>query len=282
MTEEIPDWRSYPAGVPVAVLVERGDRALAHGDVVGAGNWYVYANLRGTPGMREKLAALIPQLEELASQENADAKALLGGVILDADSDPVRAARLFKEASEAGIIEGKRGLGFLFDNGIGVPEDPVQANRLFLEAAEAGDGYAAYNLAVNYYKAHGVRRNAREFMRWLRFGAEQGIPKASALLGDTLSAQGRDQEALSWYVKAAESGHTPAMYVAGCWYRDSTGVNADPVQAVRWFLTMLDSGNGDGVHDAIQLARTMTDEQIREAGRLSGHETDAELLIRRR
>ncbi|MFF4738195.1 tetratricopeptide repeat protein [Streptomyces sp. NPDC001262] len=281
MTDEPRDWRAYPAGVPLAVLVERGDGALARGDGVAAGNWYMHAKRRGAPGMREKLVGLASRLEELLKRGDAEAKALLGGVLLDTGSDPARAARLFGEAAEAGVVEGKRGIGFMLNSGVAVHRDPVKANQLFLEAANGGDGYAAYNLAVNYYNGHGVGRNAREFMRWLRCASERGIPEACALLGDKLSAQGHDEEALSWYVSAAESGHAPAMYVAGCWYRDGTGVDADPVQAVRWFLTMLDRGNADGIHEAIQLARGMTEAQVREAGRLARREADAVLLMRR-
>ncbi|MEU7166295.1 tetratricopeptide repeat protein [Streptomyces morookaense] len=281
MTEESLDWRTYPAGIPLAVLVDRGDVALARGDAVAAGNWYMHAKRRGAPGMREKLAGLVSQLEELLTRGDADAKALLGGVLLDTASNPARVVRLFSEAAEAGVAEGKRGLGFMLNSGAAVQQDPVRANRLFLEAANSGDGYAAYNLAVNYYNGHGVGRNAREFMRWLRCASERGIPEACALLGDKLSAQGHDEEALSWYVRAAESGHAPAMYAAGCWYRDGTGVAAEPVQAVRWFLTMLDRGNANGVHEAILLARQMTEEQVREAGRLAGRESDAVLLMGR-
>ncbi|NVK80023.1 tetratricopeptide repeat protein [Streptomyces morookaense] len=231
--------------------------------------------------MREKLVGLASRLEELLKCGDAEAKALLGGVLLDTGSDPARAARLFGEAAEAGVVEGKRGLGFMLNSGVAVHRDPVKANQLSLEAANSGDGYAAYNLAINYYNGHGVGRNVREFMRWLRCASERGIPEACALLGDKLSAQGHDEEALSWYVSAAESGHAPAMYVAGCWYRDGTGVDADPVQAVRWFLTMLDRGNADGIHEAIQLARGMTEAQVREAGRLARREADAVLLMRR-
>jgi hypothetical protein len=58
------------------------------------------------------------------------------------------------------------------------------------------------------------------------------------------------------------------------------GTEPDPVQAVRWFLGMLDRGNGDGVHDAIELAKHgMTDEQIRDAGRLATRPVEAEALI---
>ncbi|MDX2677064.1 hypothetical protein [Streptomyces soliscabiei] len=48
----------------------------------------------------------------------------------------------------------------------------------------------------------------------LRVAAELGIPEACAVLGDQLARKGSDEESLAWYVKAAESGHAPAMFAA--------------------------------------------------------------------
>ncbi|MGX1887603.1 hypothetical protein [Streptomyces sp. NPDC055287] len=71
------------------------------------------------------------------------------------------------------------------------------------------------------------------------------------------------------------------MNAAACWYRDGFGTAPDPVQAVRWFFVMLAHGDGDGIHEAIQLARAgaLDEEQIREAGRLAGDPGAAEALI---
>ncbi|MEV1078331.1 hypothetical protein AB0I98_08765 [Streptomyces sp. NPDC050211] len=106
------------------------------------------------------------------------------------------------------------------------------------------------------------------------------MTEAAAVLGDRLAAIDEDAEALSWYLHAARQGHTGSMVAAGCWYRDDLGTAPDPVQAVRWFLAMVDSGNGDGIHEAIQLVKqSMTGEQIRTAGQLASRSSEAETLI---
>ncbi|MFE3185526.1 tetratricopeptide repeat protein [Streptomyces violascens] len=278
MSEE---WRRFPEGVPASRLLDFGSAAERRGDLVAAGNWYFHAKRRGAFDARGKLSSLSQMIEGLADAGDADAKALLAGIALD-DGSNSKALRLFREAAELGAVEAKRGLGYMLTNGIGVQRDSVAASRLLLEAAKSGDGYAAYNLAVNYYNGDGVTRNAREFLRWLRFAAELGIPEACAFLGDKLSAQGNLDEALIFYVRAAKSGHVPAMLLVGRRYRDGIGAPSNLVQAVRWFLAMLDRGNGDGVHEALELVPEMTVEQIREAGRLSNREADAEVLIRRK
>ncbi|MFG2792658.1 tetratricopeptide repeat protein [Streptomyces sp. NPDC048419] len=280
MGESVLDWHLFPAGVSVAELIRRAEDADARGDLVGAGNWYFHAKRRGAAGVRDRIAALVPGLESAVAQGDVDAKALLAAILLDRKGDLSRAARLFGEAADAGVVEGMRELAFMLTNGLGVGRDPARANALFRAAADAGDGYAAFNLSVNYHQGVGGPRNFRDFSRWLQVAADLRIPEACAVLGDQLARKGEDQESLGWYVKAAESGHAPAMFAAARRYRDGVGCEADPVQAVRWFLAMLDRGNGDGIHEAIRLAPSMTSDQIRQAGRLSGRESEAESLIR--
>ncbi|MER8032085.1 tetratricopeptide repeat protein [Streptomyces bauhiniae] len=279
MGEDVLDWHSFPAGMSTAELVKNAKDADSRGDLIGAGNWYFHAKRRGAIGVEGRIAGLVPGLELAVAQGNGDAKALLAAVLLDRGDDLGRAVRLFGEAADAGVVEGMRELGFMLTNGVGVNRDPVRANVLFRQAAEAGDGYAAFNLSVNYYHGAGGARNFREFSRWLQVAANLGIPEACAVLGDQLAKEGRETESLDWYVKAAKSGHAPAMFAAARRYRDGVGCEVDPVQAVRWFLAMLDRGNGDGVHEAINMAPLMTPDQIRKAGRLAGRTSEAELLL---
>ncbi|MEU4352334.1 tetratricopeptide repeat protein [Streptomyces sp. NPDC023838] len=281
MSEIAPEWRQFPRGVSAASLVSRGEASLREGDIVAAGNWFVYAMRKGEGQARSRLGDLMPQLESLAMR-NVDAKALLAGIMLDLSIDVDRSFELFGDAAESGVPEGKRGLGFMLLHGLGVQKDPVRANLCFESALQDGDLYSAYNLAVNFHNGAGVERNDSEYLRLLRMAAEGGIPEACALLGDELSDRDLDAEALSYYLQAAEEGHAPAMFVAACWCRDGVGTEVDKVRAIRWFLGMLDRGDADGIHPAHELAQGMAIGEVREAGRLAGREEEAELLIRGR
>ena len=42
------------------------------------------------------------------------------------------------------------------------------------------------------------------------------------------------------------------MYAAGCWYRDGFGTDPDPVQAMRWYLTMLVHDDCDGAPEVLE------------------------------
>ncbi|POX57846.1 hypothetical protein C3492_41250 [Streptomyces sp. Ru62] len=184
------------------------------------------------------------------------------------------AVRYARAAAEAGFPAGQRTYGHMLATGLGVEEDRARAAELFRAAAEGGDAYGMFNLAQ-------LVEDPEESLRLFEAAAHQGVVPAGAVLGDRLSALDRDEEALGWYVWAAERGHTGAMNAAACWYRDGFGTTPDPVQAVRWFLVMLAHGDGNGIHEAIQLAkaRAMEEEQIREAGRLARDPGSAEALI---
>lgn len=144
----------------------------------------------------------------------------------------------------------------------------------FRAAAEGGDAFGMFNLAQ-------LIEDPDESLPLFESAAREGIVAAGAVLGDRLSALDRDEEALGWYVWAAERGHTGAMNAAACWYRDGFGTPPDPVQAVRWFFVMLAHGDGNGIHEAIQLAKAaaLNEEQIREAGRLARDPGSAQALI---
>jgi uncharacterized protein len=98
---------------------------------------------------------------------------------------------------------------------------------------------------------------------------------------DRLGSATCDEDGLSWSLWGAVGGNVSAMCTAACCYRDGVGTRRDYVQALRWYLTMFVCGDGDGVHNAIELVkRGMTDAQIVQAGRLAGAEQGAQSLIR--
>jgi len=121
------------------------------------------------------------------------------------------AARLFREAGEAGHTVAMSHLGYLYSAGRGVPRKDEQAVRWFRRAAEAGSSYAMNNLGVLLSKGRGIKRNYQEAFRWYRRAAEVGNPDAMNNLGfmlnNGLGVPRNVDEARYWYRKAAELGH---------------------------------------------------------------------------
>jgi hypothetical protein len=69
------------------------------------------------------------------------------------------------------------------------------------------------------------------------------------------------------------------MFEAAGRYRDGHGTPVDLVQSLRWYLAMLNHGNGYGIHEAHRIVDRMTDEQIVTAGRQAGRASEAETFL---
>jgi len=218
-------------------------------------------------------------LSRAALKGDTEAQNLAGAIALEIEQSPKEARRWFEMAAASGDRAARRSLGSLYANGQGVRADIPKAMELFRLAADAGDPYAAHNLAAVNVKLEGAYFSLEETLTLLRSAADGGVVEATALLADVLAANDQDSEALDLYVKAASQGHAGAMKAAACWFRDGTAGEPNPVQSVRWFLAMLNYGNGDGVHEAIKVASGMSADQIREAARLAGRPGEGESLL---
>jgi hypothetical protein len=78
----------------------------------------------------------------------------------------------------------------------------------------------------------------------LRSAAESGVEEAYGPLGDLLTAMG------------------------------------DGVEALMWYFRSIHAGDADVLHDAITLARGLTDEDIHRAGNMAGCAGDAEAMMK--
>ncbi|MFJ3661907.1 tetratricopeptide repeat protein [Streptomyces sp. NPDC090119] len=187
----------------------------------------------------DRLVAILPSLRKVAESGEVAAQDLVGGILLEIEENPSDAASWFRKSAERGSAVGKRSLGHLYANGLGVAQDLAQAERLFHEAAGQGDAYAQFNLAQLWWG----KRAPEEVAALLRSAAEGGVDDAHVVLGDLLAAMDQD------------------------------------VEALRWFFVMLKEGNADRLREAIDLARGMTDEDIRLAGSKAGTPGEAEALV---
>ncbi|GAA0221257.1 tetratricopeptide repeat protein [Cryptosporangium japonicum] len=230
-------------------------------DPVESAHWFLHA------AARAELAALVPALR---AETSTRARCVLGVALAFFLDDVPGGTALLAGAADDGDPVARRSLGSLVQS-----TDPARAAHLYRLAAEAGDGIAAFNVGL-------LAEEPAEAIRWLRSAAEQGITPAYAHLANRLSALDEDEEALRWYVRGATAGEKGCRFAAACWYRDGFGGPVDLVQALRWYLALLDVGSGDGIHEAHLIVPRMSAEEIHEAGRLSGRRLEADEFVRRR
>lgn len=182
------------------------------------------------------------------------------------------ALRYFEQAAAAGHAAAQRAVAERVSD-----EERVVA--LYTSAAEAGDAVAQTRLGVRFATGDGVPKDLDRALVWFQQAADQGHVEAMALLAEQLERMARHEEARRWYARAAERKHPGAMMAAANAYRDGRGGPRDGVQALRWYLGLLNIGNGDGIHEAQRIASGMVDDEIREAARLAGDPSLAEPFL---
>ena len=89
--------------------------------------------------------------------------------------DYTSAFREFRALAEQGHAGAQFSLGFMYDNGEGVPEDDRQAAFWYRKAAEQGEAYAQSNLGRMYAFGKGVPEDDVRAYAWVNLAAAQGI-----------------------------------------------------------------------------------------------------------
>tara|TARA_R110002126_G_C10370575_1_gene493378 strand:- start:246 stop:782 length:537 start_codon:yes stop_codon:yes gene_type:complete len=135
-----------------------------------------------------------------------------------------------KALADQGIAYAQNNLGFMYDNGEGVPENDAEAVKWFRKAAEQGYAAAQFNLGIMLEKGEGVPEN--------------------------------DAEAFKWYKKAAAQGLADAQSKLGFMYGTGKGVPENSIRAYVWFSMAKTQGDTDSATNIDILKPQMTPQQI--------------------
>ena len=150
-------------------------------------------------------------------------------------------------AAAQGDIGAQRGLGLLFDQGLGVTADAATAIRWYTPAAAQGDAEAQYRLGRFAAEGRGGPVDAGDAAQWFRKAAVQGHGQAQASLGALyqrgFGVQRNPNEAARWYREAAEQGIAAAQFGLADLYARGDGVGRDPAAARRWYRRADESGH---------------------------------------
>jgi TPR repeat protein len=90
---------------------------------------------------------------------SASARPRSAGELAYAHGDYVRAAQLLAPEAEAGRVTAQAYLGYMYENGLGVPQDFATAAKWLTLAAEQGAPTAQYLLAGLYDRGEGVKHD---------------------------------------------------------------------------------------------------------------------------
>ena len=84
------------------------------------------------------------------------------------------ALRAWRPLAEQGNAGAQLNLGFMYDNGYGVPRDYVEAIKWYRRAAEQGNDRAQYNLGLMYDAGTGVPQDYIQAHMWYSIAGMTG------------------------------------------------------------------------------------------------------------
>jgi TPR repeat protein len=166
--------------------------------------------------------------------------------------DWVKAADLFRQASEKGHDVATAYYAWCLHSGRGVKVDKEEAERLGRQAfdgvkraARGGQPEAQNALFRLYYIPIGVKKDVNESLRWLRLAAARELPDALYNMGrmHEYGTLARDNdEAARWMRKAADRDHALAQTALAEMYERGAGVPKDGREARRWYRLAAEAG----------------------------------------
>lgn len=170
-------------------------------------------------GVAEDRAAALTLLEAAASQGDAQFVFDLAQVLEQSTETQSRAANLYAQAAQSGLIEAAVSLGVMYQKGNGVAKDTSRARALYEQAVEDGNPRAMNNLGLLYAQADGVKQDYQRAAELFAQAAATGMPQAMRNLA-TLYENGfgvpLDETRAQELYRAAAGTNVPAAitYVA--------------------------------------------------------------------
>jgi TPR repeat protein len=146
---------------------------------------------------RQKLRAVVVGFDFKAADPTLaflDARDAMRAIVATAYSTPPanstppvskegKAFESCKAKAEQGDSEAQYRLGFIYEQGRGVPVDYVESASWWRKAADQGHAGAQFSLGYCYERGEGVPRNPSEAAKWLHKSADQGNAAACRFLG---------------------------------------------------------------------------------------------------
>lgn len=251
---------------PVTTLIIKADG----GDDSARQELYRYL-LHGDPGGAGFSAALV-WVRERAAQDAAVAELVLGYLYEQGRGMPRdygKAAENYQAAALHDNHSAENNLAFLYQHGLGVAKDLHHAFELYLASAQQNDAYAQCNLGSMYYAGSGVTRDYGEAARWFRSAAQSGDPLAqhdlAVFYAEGIGVPVDYKQAAHWEELSARQGYVLAESGLVLLYESGRGLPLDYVSAYAWYSRALENGDKSAAARLKALTSRMTTKQLNQA-----------------
>lgn len=168
------------------------------------------------------------------------------GLALYDTGDYAGAMEVWRPLAEAGDRDAQYRMGWLYEDGEGVPRDASVAIEWFLRAALLGNVKAQTMMGYKFAKGEGVRASHQKAKCWYLHAAAQGEPQAQLNLGSILKRGEGPKNNMYWTERAARQGHARAMSILG-WVRWWNPLERDKTEAYMYFLLAADKGDTEAI-----------------------------------
>lgn len=195
----------------------------------------------------------LTQVKDLANKEDIEAMHLYGLILVDSSLemvDSIKSFEMIKKAANKGHPIAKDNLAQWYTVGIGTEENCKEALKLYTQGLKINFDRSIYGLGVLYYNGCGeVAQNYGTALKYFKLAAKQNNILAQNAIGKIYhygKGIGKDlDEALIWYIRAADGDHIPSFNSLGLIYKEKKNFP----KAREWYLKAAMKNNKYGAYN---------------------------------
>lgn len=216
---------------------------------------FSYANLNLAVLQQKNAGDFLPNLEKANTLGNAKAGLLLADYFLSLGNNTEQMQRsrdIYQQLADRGDKTAQVKLGYMYDQGLGVPVDAANAEKWYTTAAEQGQPLGQFLLGYYYQLGRFTNEpNVELAKKWYSRAQDQFVPAAVALgfLNDT--NDDNYQQAQASYQKAASKHDSVGLFNLGLLYEKGKGMPVNFLKAKELYQEAAEKGHHQAM---VQLA----------------------------
>ena len=189
------------------------------------------------------------------------------------------ALRAWLPMAESGNAEAQNNVGYMYEEGLGVPQNYLLAMNWYRQAADGGLSEAQHNMGMLYHHGYGVAENLGEAFRWFKMAADQDLAESEYMLGLAYeNGEGTElnyAEAKRLFLSAARKNYVPAQMMYAFMLQAGEGGDSEPFSAYIWGKIAENNGSESAIDITTMSTVQLDDEEI-----IGAEEIIAECLAR--